>query len=269
MTLVFGKPLLINQDEWKIQPFDFYMNRINGRGQGWKNEVISGINSLTLENAIADELNYVKVFGGCQQSNIPTPINPVDIVCNNGTLKVNSNGDIYIDGTDETVTDELGNTATAEMLLGVSGLRDNQEILSGNITRNIGVKILDGSENWQTFNTWFRADVLSDSLFNHLICTHFKNGIPTDDLTVSKNASSSYLNLHYEDMSSVDELKSFLATQYTNGTPVIVLYVLSAPTTETVQGQTLSIKEGTNVIEITNSNLNDLLLEASYKRRVS
>lgn len=71
--------------------FQFYKR---GFGTGnlsqpsWKDVVISGIGSLTLVNAKANGLNYLKLFGKCEQNGTPTPSNPVDIVCNNGTIKV-------------------------------------------------------------------------------------------------------------------------------------------------------------------------------------
>ena len=50
-----------------------------------------GLSPLVLPDAIANSLSYVKAFGGCEQSDTPTPSDPVDIVCNNGVLKVSPN----------------------------------------------------------------------------------------------------------------------------------------------------------------------------------
>ena len=46
----------------------------------------------------------VNLYGACEQNGTPSPDTPVDIICNNGVLKVNSQGQIYADGTQETVT---------------------------------------------------------------------------------------------------------------------------------------------------------------------
>lgn len=48
-------------------------------------------------------LQKVVLGGGTEQSGTPTPDNPIDIVCNNGVLKVSSNGQIYADGIQETI----------------------------------------------------------------------------------------------------------------------------------------------------------------------
>ena len=46
------------------------------------------VSPLELPNAVAGELEYVKAYGGTEQNGTPTPTSPVDIVCNNGALKV-------------------------------------------------------------------------------------------------------------------------------------------------------------------------------------
>ncbi|MBO7713674.1 MAG: hypothetical protein J6S85_08910 [Methanobrevibacter sp.] len=72
------------------------------------------------------------------QASDPTPSVPVDIVCNNGTISYDSiNDTITVTGTTETVTDSRGFTATCEDLLGIGDDTDTQEIISGDITRNI------------------------------------------------------------------------------------------------------------------------------------
>ena len=62
------------------------------------------------------------------------------------------------------------------------------------------------------------------------------------------------------------DFAQFLADQYASGTPVIVLYPLATPTTESVTGQTLQVTDGDNVLEITQASLSNLELEAKYKK---
>lgn len=70
----------------------------------WQDIVLSGNGALTLVNAKQNGLNYVKLFGGCEQDGTPTPTTPANIVCNNGTIKWDSvNQTTYVDGTTETV----------------------------------------------------------------------------------------------------------------------------------------------------------------------
>ena len=65
-------------------------------------------------------------------------------------------------------------------------------------------------------------------------------------------------------VATVADFKAFLASQYAAGTPVIVVYPLATPTTETVTGQTLTITQGTNIVTAVGS-VSDLELEVSYK----
>ena len=61
------------------------------------------------------------------------------------------------------------------------------------------------------------------------------------------------------------EFKQFLAEQYAQGTPVICVYYKTS-TTETVTPQTLQVQAGTNVLQITQASIDNLPLEATYKR---
>ena len=69
--------------------------------------------------------------------------------------------------------------------------------------------------------------------------------------------------------SSVTVFKQWLADQYAAGTPVIVIYPLATPTTESVTGQTLQVTDGDNVLEITQASMSGLELEAQYQASVS
>lgn len=63
---------------------------------------------------------------------------------------------------------------------------------------------------------------------------------------------------------TVDEWTAWLAAQYANGTPVIVLYPLAEETTESVQGQRLHSASGENTISVT-SNVDPVNLTVEYK----
>lgn len=176
---------------------------------------------------------------------------------------------IYTDWTVETIEDELWNTATTEMLLKVWNYEDTQEILSGVIKRQIWIKILNWTENRAktTIQTWnvFEADLLDNSMVNTLLCTHFVSWTPLNNNIVYKSAWSSMLQIRYDAMTTVEDLKAWLSGQYNNGSPVIVLYVKETETTETVAGQTMNIQAWSNTIEITQASIDNLWLYAKYK----
>lgn len=207
---------------------------------------------------------------------VPSPDTPMDIVCNNGVIKWDSvNQKIYTDGTTETVEiDTTGGTATAEMLLSVGNYQDVQSVLDGSVTRNVGVKVLDGSEDWikasagdtQRFYMTLTDSAMITVRYNVQI-THFHFNSSLNDVGVGFLANQ-ILYLYANPDWTVDQFKQWLADQYAQGTPVTILYPLAEPTTETVTPQPLSIQAGTNIITAEGS-IDNLPLEVSYKAGVS
>ena len=51
-------------------------------------ETVTGISPLLLTNAIAGNIVSLKQIGKCVQASDPTPDNPIDIMCNNGALRM-------------------------------------------------------------------------------------------------------------------------------------------------------------------------------------
>ena len=187
--------------------------------------------------------------------------------------------EIYTDGTVETIKDSLNNTATAEMLLKLGAYQDVQSIIDGVVTRNVGVKVFDGTEDWSTTTqsavySW-ESPVLF-SLPNTCICSHYV-GV-SSGLTIArmpdmstKTGSSSVSNVYIKDSSFSDNLsgfKQFLADQYAAGTPVTIIYPLAQAVTEQVAPQVLNVQTGDNILEITQASLPNLELEAKYSKSV-
>lgn len=151
-----------------------------------------------------------------------------------------------------------GGTATAEMLLKVGNYIDEQSIIDGVVTRNVGVKVLDGTENWAFRNqslSLFYATIadtyFNDSQANHLaLSTHFL-GVEVNNTNMPDNSckcasltgtNSLQVFVKSTNFAAPEDIKSWLASQYAAGTPVIVIYPLETPTTETVAGQTMNIQ---------------------------
>lgn len=192
--------------------------------------------------------------------------------------------EMYTDGAVETVeVDTTGGTAMAEMLLAVDSYQDVQSVLDGVVTRNVGVKVLDGTENWSRFNS--NLDVLvANVLLNgntserQVICNYlYYNSAHRTTSTITygecfkgdKSSSTLYINVGTYTNTLIAEWKAFLAEKYAQGNPVIVVYPLEIPTTETVTAQPLSIQAGTNTVEITKASIGKLGLEVSYKGTVT
>ena len=167
--------------------------------------------------------------------------------------------EIYTDGTQEVVTDNLGNTANAEMLLAVGDYKDKQSVLDGVVTRNVGIKVLDGSEDWVKstasgvgslfyFESATNINYLSTSA---AVCTHYIGELPNisggGQNNKSIKAGYSGLSVTYNKMyikdnsfNTLEAFTDYLASQYAAGTPVIIVYPLAEPTTEHVTPQPLA-----------------------------
>ena len=189
---------------------------------------------------------------------------------------VTTDFEIYTDGTIELIEDSLENVATAEMLCGIGNYKDTQELLSGAVTRKVGVIVLNGTEEWG-YNTSgaFYCDDFTDILLpNECICSHFvgvsstfniasmpNNSIKTGSISITR------LYVKTSDYVNVQAFKTWLAQQSANGTPVIIVYPLATETTETVTGQTLEVEEGNNTIEITQASIDNLPISANYDKQ--
>lgn len=172
-----------------------------------------------------------------------------------------------------------GGTATAEMLLKVGDYQDVQSIIDGVVTRNVGVKVLDGTETGFEYSASRFSFLLDDTfaLPNTCICTHYI-GVSSDttvaqmtDMQIKCGYTGFQNKVYLKDsrFTSAATMQQWLAAQYAAGTPVIVIYLLATPTTESVAGQTLQVTDGDNVLEITQASLNGLELEAEYQAAVS
>ena len=173
-----------------------------------------------------------------------------------------------------------GGTATAEMLLKVGDYQDAQSVIDGQITRNVGIKFFDGTETWYSLNSrndlfmFYPDDAYKPSAPMSLICTHLAGSSQstaqqsqnTIRLTYAVDSDYGVFCAGVNNITSISDFKTWLATQYAVGTPVIVVYPLATPTTESVAGQTLQTQAGTNTLTITQAALNGLTLSATYKR---
>lgn len=172
-----------------------------------------------------------------------------------------------------------GGTATAETLLSVSNYKDVQSVLDGSVTRNVGIKVLDGTENWReaSLKGLFFCDMGFPSITGYgtkVFCTHYRSvnagNTSMPDLTVKlANTATFGIAVHIKDLQYQNNIASFVAylvAQYNAGTPVIIVYPLVEPTAETVTPQTLQVQAGTNVLQITQASIDNLQLEATYKR---
>lgn len=111
------------------------------------------------------------------------------------------------------------------------------------VERNVGVKIFDGSEDWQRvaegkfFNTntaIFQCTAPEKVLVRNGLCTHFdvhtvqsQQSNIYDGISFSENREKIYMRtMNVKNMSSIEALSAYLKAQYDAGTPVTFLYAL-------------------------------------------
>lgn len=153
---------------------------------------------------------------------------------------------------------ELGDTATeyspavvpqiasAQVLLGVGSYGDRQDIISGAVTRKVGIKVLDGFENITLTSGVFLID-LNDKMStnDNVLCSHFsfvrKTSISshTNNLTISSMANSK-VTIRYNAYTDVESFRQWLHREYAKGNPVVVVYPLASGKTESITPQSVS-----------------------------
>ena len=169
-------------------------------------------------------------FGSWSQSGTPTPQNPIEPVFKpflNTVLRAVGSGDNFV--------------------------ADSYNPETRTITRRIGVKVLDGTENWVGANALylvaipkngFSSDIDTSATYNSFLCSQLKvgNNDAENTLSITNAAYGVRLGLNtgitgtnYE--YKVANAKQYLADQYANGAPVIIYYPLATPVEEVYNAQ--------------------------------
>lgn len=219
---------------------------------------------ITVNNILGQKnLNFVSIYMR-GQSTLDTLAEYYDIQLEEGSTATSYEPYYY------------GGSATAEMLLSTGDYKDEQEVLTGSVTRNIGIKVLDGTELWSYYSVqqgnMFRttiADSVSDNKEKlGVLCNSYKvvsTSNRTNDTLSGTSKNYDFINNNYTNLT---DWTAYLADQYNAGTPIIVVYPLAIPTTETVTAQPLTVQQGTNTVEITQASIDNLTMELSYKQEV-
>ena len=167
-------------------------------------------------------------------------------------------------------------TATAGNLLSCGDYADEQDIISGVVTRKVEVKVFKGdtTESWARVGTsadgnrCYKYDV-SDGGKRPILSTHYVYGNVTRQADMHEGEAyinGTWLVFDGGTATTVDEWKAFLAAQYAAGTPVIVICPLATETTESVTAQPLTTAEGNNVVSVS-ANVSPISLEVIYDKK--
>ncbi|NLW71243.1 MAG: hypothetical protein GX061_09220 [Eubacteriaceae bacterium] len=154
---------------------------------------------------------------------------------------------------------------------GVKWAADSIDLISGVITRKIGVKTFDGSESFSFASTKTsgqrgfchilnssvtrnNADILCRATHMEAVNNHsasqssFYNQYKLN--MVSYNMLNIYFYLDSLKTSAVADFKDWLAAQNTAGSPVTVYYLLPQPTTESLTSPSLATFEGVSYVNV-------------------
>ena len=167
--------------------------------------------------------DYTSATGTVVQDGTPTPDNPI-----------------------EPVFYQQGNM----ILRAVGDYKDTFDATTGKITRNVGVKVFDGTEDWIVYSgisgLYYSEDAITNNKLNvpslDIASTHFA---ATDSPTMENNGTLRFqqvtgtylvtthrLYLRNTAAANVTAFKQWLAEQYAAGTPVTIYYPLAEETTE-------------------------------------
>lgn len=175
------------------------------------------------------------MLGTWSQAGTPTPQNPI-----------------------EPTFAPFGNTVLRAVGTGDNLIADSYDPLTRKILRRIGVKVLDGTEDWK-FGSFGGKDCLYTNISQILqysanvgspydtlypcIMTHFTRSTCSTNTPFNHNEhgttaiGGAYFGIIWDnnDLTAKNNLQTWLAEQYANGTPVTIYYPLATPVEENVQ----------------------------------
>ena len=199
-------------------------------------------------------LQGLRLFGKTTQEKTPGPESPVPLV------NAGENGNVTMQITD-------GNGHAQQMLCpvhndlpgipvsdggnytdesGQQWLCDEVNFATGVYTRNLGVKTFDGTEAWSKTGT--NVDRFFNSTANKGVvgfCNYFdrnKNGETAGGMSFNKTAMGFAYSAAGQ--TTVEQWKAWLREKNAAGTPLLVLYALTEPVTESISAETLTAYAG-------------------------
>ena len=201
-----------------------------------KNDATYTIDVKELMIAKQDNLDY-EAYGATPSMEYPS----MPVVCT-GEQKIKVNDDIV-----ETL--DLGSTELCKIVdsNGNTVAQDKAVYKNGKWQWEKKIKklVLTGTESWEETTAadgFYRymykvnsTDLIHNASANvygansHFTQRNQQSHGPYEYLCVQKNPAGGNIYIQLKDIATVKELKTFLAEQYSNGTPVTVYYVLATP----------------------------------------
>lgn len=244
---------------------------------GFTSSGISGVFVSTWKTDGTFNMRQAISSSGSTTYTIPADVNRVNFTLyKTGGVDIDSTGWMQVEA-GSSATDYnpyiAPQTASAVDLFGVGSYADTQDIISGAVARRIGWRIFDGTESFSKSTAYGKAFLINAAAAawgairnNSVLCTHFL-GLPQASSTQEDNTcffnQTGHFYFRVPDNSDADAFKTWLAGQYAQGTPVIVVYALADATEEQTAPQNLNTNAGTNTIIVT-AEVSDIPLEVTY-----
>ena len=182
--------------------------------------------SVVIDDAIDQTFAGFRIFGKTTQDGVPTPDAPVELVSvENPTIAVNEQSMLAPYTLRGIPVSKGGNYTDSN---GQQWICDEVDLNRGVYFRRIGKKILDGTEAWGDGGSYFALayTITGGKPMGESCCSHFTIGLQS----VSGQYFAGTVGFgFYHNSGSLAEWKAFLAEQKTNGTPVIIVYILATP----------------------------------------
>lgn len=215
-----------------------------------------------LEKSKGKPLKNYEVYGNSVQDGTPSPEAPIEIQ-SVGDLVTDTASEYYgkydipitVTGTDS-ITEHI---YLDEPLRKVGDYADYIDFKNQKVVRNIKELTFDGTENWFCRDTdklvYLRISDLASS--EYCYSTHFVSEATRDTINPYFRPVTGVLRLYQWSnnivYSSIEEFKTFLANQNTAGAPLIVDYILTAPTEKNISLPVLKTFKGTSIISVDTS----------------
>lgn len=263
--------------DWQSAPFTFtlantsyvrFVFRVVGDRDITPNDITnvmlnSGSTALPYEPYQRTVDSY-KFYGNCYQASTPTSTTPVEVEQFGDLITSGENAGLY--DVPITFAGQTVHLVLSEPLRKISNYADtvdSEEV----VTRKIGKYEITGQENWLSYPqaTYGAYITLSDMMANgraNGLSNCFKSQVTPasstiDGITFGADANNQVLYITFSaasatalNITDITSIKTWLATQYANGTPVTIYYVLETATTESVTVPTIPTASGNSTITI-------------------
>lgn len=170
-----------------------------------------------------------------------------------------------------------GTYVNAVNLLGipnVAGGKDSHDIITGEVHRNVGIKVFDGSESFGKSSAYGTAFYIQSAAGAwgaqkaRVICSHYLGLAAASSTTAVDTCffnASGHFYFRVDDNSDTAAFKAWLTAQYAAGTPVIVIYPLADTQISHVDPQPITLPAGEDVVYWAASVKNKRMTAQYYK----